>query len=150
MQRATSGKFDQHFPATLGSQLGVLRLKIDDTIDMRLHIWDTSGQEKYMSLTRQYYKGAHAVFLTYSTCNLNSFHKIEFWHQEVLKESDPSILCFLVGTQNDKVNERKVSLEMAYKVCKERELSYFMETSAKTGENVDEMFCQLGKMLYKE
>ena len=57
-------------------------------------------------------------------------------------------LCFLIANQKDRELEREVGLDKAEKFKQIKNLDYFAETSAKTGDNVKETFISVGKMLY--
>ena len=72
------------------------------------------------------------------------------WYSEVKSQSEPDALCFLVGNKKDCENEREVGLDKAEKFKHIKGLDYFTETSAKTGENVQETFLTIAKMLYQK
>ena len=57
---------------TVGVEFGTLLLKIED-VRIKLQIWDTAGQESFQSMAKIFYRGAHAVFLTYNITSLESF-----------------------------------------------------------------------------
>jgi GTPase SAR1 family protein len=75
---------------------------------------------------------------------------MDSWFREVKAQSEPDALIFLVGNQCDRESEREVSREKAEKFKKERGIDYFIETSAKTNENVEKLFMMAGKMLFKK
>ena len=67
---------------TVGVEFGTLLLKIDD-VRIKLQIWDTAGQENFQSITKIFYRGAHAVFLTYNITSMDSFQNMDTWYSEV-------------------------------------------------------------------
>ena len=72
------------------------------------------------------------------------------WYSEVKSQSEPDALIFLVGNKKDCENEREVGLDKAEKFKHIKQLDYFTETSAKTGENVKDTFLNIAKMLYQK
>jgi Ras-related protein Rab-14 len=68
----------------------------------------------------------------------------------VKTQSEPDALIFLIGNQCDREIERDVETDRAEKFKKERRLDYFLEASAKTGENVEKAFIMAAKMLFKK
>jgi len=147
MHRVTTNEFMEDHEVTVGVEFGTLLLKIDDT-KIKLQIWDTAGQENFQSITKIFYRGAHAVFLTYNITSLESFQNMDNWYSEVKSQSEPDALIFLVGNKKDCENEREVGLDKAEKFKHIKNLDLFQETSAKTGENVNETFLSIAKMLY--
>ncbi|XP_074237855.1 ras-related protein Rab-26 isoform X3 [Saimiri boliviensis] len=95
-----------------------------DGVKVKLQMWDTAGQERFRSVTHAYYRDAHALLLLYDVTNKASFDNI----------------------QVDSAHERVVKREDGEKLAKEYGLP-FMETSAKTGLNVDLAFTAIAKEL---
>lgn len=107
----------------------------------KLQIWDTAGQERFRSVTRSYYRGATGAILVYDIANRESFNHINSWLQDAktLGRSDASIV--VVGNKCDRAEDREVSVEEGEKLAQDNGL-LFLESSALTGENVDEVFLQ--------
>lgn len=96
---------------------------------------DTAGQERYRSLTRQYFRNAHGVVLVYDITDRSTFRHIDIWIDEVrsaASEFDPVLL--MIGNKSDLVDKRSVSLEEAQRRA-EQENMFFLETSARQGYN---------------
>ena len=72
------------------------------------------------------------------------------WHAEVKSQSEPDALCFLIGNQKDLENQREVGIDKAEKFKHIKQLDFFAETSAKTGDNVTETFVNIAKLLYQK
>ncbi|XP_018415436.1 PREDICTED: ras-related protein Rab-17 [Nanorana parkeri] len=110
----------------------------EKTLDFE--IWDTAGQERYHSVCHLYYRGASAAMLVYDITSKETFLRAQLWLQELQKyiSSEEMVIAF-VGNKTDLNSERKVSLEDAQAFA-EQERLLFMETSAKTGEGVKEVF----------
>ena len=149
MHRVTTNEFSEDHEVTVGVEFGSLLVKMEDTV-FKLQIWDTAGQESFQSITKIFYRGAHAVLLTYSIASQLSFQNLSHWFNEIKTQSEPDAIVILVGNQKDRTEEREVSYEQAERFRKENGIEYFIETSAKTSENVQEAFIMAAKMLYKK
>ncbi|KAJ5116892.1 Ras-like GTP-binding protein RYL2 [Penicillium angulare] len=113
-------------PSTTTSTVGasfITKRVIDTTSDttVRLQIWDTAGQERFRSISRLYYRGAHACLLCYDITDENSFQEMAGWLRELRKnlgddnETDPPLVIHVVGTKSDIValdpSKRRVPFE---------------------------------------
>ena len=153
MHRVTTNEFSEDHEVTVGVEFGSLLLKMSDGNNQsvfKLQIWDTAGQESFQSITKIFYRGAHAVLLTYSVASMTSFTNLTHWCNEVRTQSEPDAILILVGNQADRESEREVSTEAGERFAKDNNIQYFIETSAKTDMNVRETFIMAAKMLYKK
>lgn len=77
MHRVTTNEFSEDHEVTVGVEFGSLLIKMGEPADsqsvFKLQIWDTAGQESFQSITKIFYRGAHAVLLTYSVASMQSF-----------------------------------------------------------------------------
>ncbi|XP_077128449.1 ras-related protein Rab-17 isoform X1 [Ranitomeya variabilis] len=105
-----------------------------------LEIWDTAGQERYHSVCHLYYRGASAALLVYDISSKETFTRAQLWLQELQKYvCSGEMVIALVGNKSDLQDDRKVSAEDAKAFAEQKRL-LFMETSAKTGHGVKEVF----------
>ena len=98
LNRLTQDRFDTEHNCTIGVEFGSLCVKVEDT-RLKLQIWDTAGQECFRSVTKIFYRAAHAVFLCYSITNRETFNSLESWLQEVEDQCYPDVMIFLVGNK---------------------------------------------------
>ncbi|XP_016830645.2 ras-related protein Rab-26 isoform X1 [Cricetulus griseus] len=117
-----------------------------DGMKVKLQIWDTAGQERFRSVTHAYYRDAHALLLLYDITNKDSFDNIQAWLTEIQEYAQQDVVLMLLGNKVDSTQERVVKREDGEKLAKEYGLP-FMETSAKTGLNVDLAFTAIAKEL---
>ncbi|XP_004628163.1 ras-related protein Rab-26 isoform X3 [Octodon degus] len=117
-----------------------------DGMKVKLQIWDTAGQERFRSVTHAYYRDAHALLLLYDVTNKTSFDNIQAWLTEIQEYAQDDVVLMLLGNKVDSTQERAVKREDGEKLAKEYGLPY-METSAKTGVNVDLAFTAIAKEL---
>lgn len=114
----------------------------------KLQIWDTAGQESFKSITKIFYRGAHCIFLAYDITRLETFNNLNTWYNEVMDQSEPDVILFLVGNKLDMEDKREVSLDRVEKFKREKGIHFHFETSAMTGENIEDLFIMASKILY--
>ncbi|KRZ66532.1 Ras-related protein Rab-26 [Trichinella papuae] len=113
---------------------------------VKLQVWDTAGQERFHSLTRAYYRDTDAVLLLFDLTNYDSFIRCRSWLADVKENSLECAFICLVGSKLDLQGKRVVKFEEAIKMAQDFNLSY-IETSSKTGENVNALFYITAKYL---
>ncbi|KAJ5469294.1 Ras-like GTP-binding protein RYL2 [Penicillium diatomitis] len=131
VQRYVRNNFD---PATTTSTVGasfVTKRVLDTTSDtiVRLQIWDTAGQERFRSISRLYYRGAHACLLCYDITDESSFQEMAGWLRELRRnigggagDLDPLVI-HVVGTKSDIVADDPAKRQVPF----ERTIAYVAE-----------------------
>ncbi len=147
--RATQEEFKKNYQPTIGLEYFTIFIKLNYKI-IKLLIWDTCGQEKYCSLISNYYRNASLAIIVYSVDNLESFKDIDFWIKELKLNSSPDIKLMLIGNKKDLIEERQVQYDEGKKIANDYGFYYFSETSAKTGENVKEIFIKATRIVYED
>lgn len=110
-----------------------------------LVIWDIAGQAGFKNIRERYYTGANAAFIVYDVTRPETFQNVPNWLKDILEFVPDPIPLTLVGNKIDL--PREVRREAGESLAKEME-AVFIETSAKTGENVEAAFANLtGKIL---
>jgi len=139
------------YKMTHGVALGVKSLTLKDGKNVRLQIWDLGDQERFRSLRKLYFAGALSTILLYDITNKESsnINNLDEWCQEI-RTNAGDIPILLVGNKRDLPENREVSSEDALMLNEHFNLSGTLEISAKTGENVEEMFIQLSKLMLTE
>ncbi|XP_010191571.1 PREDICTED: ras-related protein Rab-17 [Mesitornis unicolor] len=116
---------------------------------VKFEIWDTAGQEKYHSVCHLYYRGASAALLVYDIANKETLNRAKLWLRELEKEFLPDeIVIALVGNKTDLAAEREVATEEGQEFARTEGL-LFMETSAKSSHQVDDIFMAIAQELLK-
>ena len=90
------------------------------------------------------------AIIVYSIDSQNSFESVEEWIDEIKSQTNPNIKIFLIGNKVDLESQRCVDKDIAEQISKEHNLDFFMETSAKTGENAQKLFVVAAKILVDE
>nr|ACO14891.1 Ras-related protein Rab-39B [Caligus clemensi] len=148
----TDGSFGEVSDPTVGIDFFAKLLPVKDGRVMKLLLWDTAGQERFRSITRSYYRNTVAALLIYDICNRESFTHVPTWMAEAKKHMEPHKCVFiLVGCKYDIAESgpgiREVPTEEARTFAELHGLQ-FLETSAKTGQNVDKVFRMLSQEIY--
>ena len=146
---AVKNIFDDAYNATVGFEFFTFNVKINGKI-IKLQIWDTCGQELYRSLITNFYRNSSLAIMVYAINSKESFENIEMWLRELRTHSNPDAKVFLIGNKIDLENQRQVEKEKGEQFCKENKLNLFMESSAKTGVNAQNIFIQAAKTLYDD
>ena len=133
-----NGKFNEDFKATVGVEFGAKNIEINGRI-YRIQIWDTAGQENFRSIARAYYKNSICACIVYDITSRNSFNSVQSWIDDCTKQTPRNILLLLIGNKNDLNDKREVQYEEGEEIAKKKNM-IFLETSAKTGNNIDKIF----------
>jgi len=145
--RFVKGQFLDYQESTIGAAFFSQTLAVNE-VTVKFEIWDTAGQERYHSLAPMYYRGAAAAIIVYDITNSDSFARAKNWVLELQKQGNPNLVMALAGNKADVAAKRKVEAEEAETYAKENGL-FFMETSAKTAQNVNELFYEIARRLPK-
>ena len=105
---------------------------------IRINLWDTIGQEKYIQLTKIFYKNTDCFIIGFDITSKSSFNSIEYFYNGIKSNMDNNPLFYLVGNKSDLFMNREIKEEEAMDYAKEKNIKYF-EVSAKQGSNVEEL-----------
>ena len=134
--------FKEAYACTVGVDFKVKTVVLDQNLKVDLQIWDTSGEERFRTITRQYYRDAAGIILIFDVTNEKSFSDIATWIDEINLVARKSVNIILVGNKADLEKNRVISYETANRFAMNHQIEYF-ESSAKTGHHVSDVFEKL-------
>ncbi|XP_039618306.1 ras-related protein Rab-6B isoform X1 [Erpetoichthys calabaricus] len=142
--------FDNTYQATIGIDFLSKTMYLEDRTllehQVRLQLWDTAGQERFRSLIPSYIRDSTVAVVVYDITNINSFQQTSKWIDDVRTERGSDVIIMLVGNKTDLADKRQITIEQGEKKAKELNVM-FIETSAKTGYNVKQLFRRVAAAL---
>ena len=140
---------DNKFYESNISTMGVDYLEkiiVYNKFEIRLQIWDTSGEEKFRSITKNFYRNADGLLVVFDLTKKESFVNVGSWINEA-KENNDKLKIILIGNKLDLKDGRIVTIDLAKKFAEKNNLKY-IETSAKDGTNINESFQTIIDLLF--
>ena len=142
--RYTNGTFGGQYIATVGIEHYTKQETINN-LKICVKVWDTAGQERFRAITPNILRNAEGIVLVYDVTNTESFENLKFWINSIktnFGENIGVLPIITIGNKIDMEDMREINKDEAKKFAKENNYKYF-ETSAKTGEGVDEAFIEI-------
>ncbi|TET58616.1 MAG: GTP-binding protein [Promethearchaeota archaeon] len=133
--------FSNDLKKTIGSNFLIKDVELDGK-SIRLLLWDIGGQPQFHKLRTIYFKGSNAALGVFDLSSSQTLLKIPGWISSIKKTVKKTIPMVLIGNKADL--EREVDRLEAEDLAKRLNCEY-METSAKTGENVELVFEKIAK-----
>lgn len=133
--------YNQYLPetiSTMGVEFHVIK-RVIDNVAVKIHLWDTAGQESLRTIIRSFYFSKTIYYLLYDISNRQSFENIEKWIEDVKMYSindDP--IFVIIGNKNDQYHDRVVTQDEGIRLGQEHN-AFFMEISCKDGIGIEEI-----------
>ncbi|MHA1733217.1 MAG: Rab family GTPase [Promethearchaeota archaeon] len=156
INRYVDQTFREDYRPTLGASIIAKDLNVqsqDGQVDylVRLVLWDIAGQEKYEAVRQMYFQGCSGAIIVYDITRIPTFKEIETkWIRDFNAHADDDASFILIGNKKDLEEIRNVDTAEGEKLAGEIKASAFVETSAKTGENVEFIFDLIVKDILKK
>ena len=144
LTRYADNTFHEEHMATVGLDFKEKNVNLDNGKTIKVQIWDTAGQDRFKSITKNYYKGAHGIILIYDVTKRKTFDNLKNWIDTIKEEVSDKVSVILVGNKIDNIDNRVVTTQEGQGIANEYNLQFY-ETSAKTGDNIDIAFNDLIK-----
>lgn len=143
--RFADNTYTDSYISTIGVDFKIRTLDIDGKT-VKLQIWDTAGQERFRTITSSYYRGAHGIIVVYDVTDKVSFNNVKQWLGEIDRYACQSVNKLLVGNKADLTEKKVVDVNEAKEFADSLGIS-FLETSAKSSQNVEEAFLTMTKQI---
>lgn len=138
--------FRHEYTCTVGVDFKIKTVTLPKNKKVDLQIWDTSGEERFKTITRQYYRDAAGIVLVYDVTNEKSFADVVHWIEDIRLCAKSNVSIVLVGNKTDLENQRVVSYRTAQQYARHNDIEYY-ETSARTGQSVGKLFSDLAQIM---
>lgn len=142
--RYADNEFIESFISTIGVDFRFKNIAVADK-RIKLQIWDTAGQERFRTITNTYYRSADGVVMVYDVTNRESFEHVRGWLKEASQHAPPGFCKMLVGNKSDRT-DRAVPEAEGRALAEELHMP-FLETSARTADNVEAAFLKMSEQL---
>ncbi len=141
--------FDQDYKSTIGTNIMRIDYKVMDKVTVAFSLWDLAGQQFFQKVRQMYLSGCQAAMFVYDVTRPDTLFNLKNWQNELHTVMGTEVASLMVGNKIDLIEDRKISFDEGKKVAEELGLSY-LETSAKTGDNVNRAFGALAFLLVKD
>eukprot|EP01118_Nematostelium_gracile_P009173 TRINITY_DN306_c0_g5_i1.p1 TRINITY_DN306_c0_g5~~TRINITY_DN306_c0_g5_i1.p1 ORF type:complete len:238 (-),score=58.41 TRINITY_DN306_c0_g5_i1:55-669(-) len=143
--RFADNTYTDSYISTIGVDFKIRTLDIDGKT-VKLQIWDTAGQERFRTITSSYYRGAHGIIVVYDVTDKVSFNNVKQWLGEIDRYACQSVNKLLVGNKADLTEKKVVEYNESKEFADSLGIS-FLETSAKSAQNVEEAFLTMTRQI---
>ena len=148
VERYINDQFEPNYMSTLGYNVYEKQIPHDNLV-ISLMIYDVGGQEQFRDLRKKYAEGANTAFIIYDIANRVTFEKVPDWKHNLYQFAG-EIPFIVIGNKSDLEADRKVTFEEAMELSYQLGALDFIETSAKTGSEVERAFNNLSINTYKD
>ncbi len=149
VNRYLTQKFSEEYIVTIGSQFAVKTVNVESangrSVVVKLLVWDLAGQQRFDFIRGSYYRGSKGALLVFDTTRKSTWIELPKWIKEIDDALDEKIPTILLANKVDLVEHRIITREMALQFVEENGLVGYLETSALSGQNVEEAFYMLAK-----
>jgi len=146
--RFADDTYTESYISTIGVDFKIRTIELDGKT-IKLQIWDTAGQERFRTITSSYYRGAHGIIVVYDVTDEESFNNVKTWLNEINRYANENVNKLLVGNKSDLTSKKVVDHATAKAFADEIGIP-FLETSAKSAENVEQAFMRMAQEIKKQ
>ncbi|MFW9846867.1 MAG: GTP-binding protein [Candidatus Thorarchaeota archaeon] len=148
--RFTLGGFEADYKRTIGSDFAIKELELKDIKStVKLQVWDLAGQPRFEIVRQGFYRGARGGLLVYDVTRRRTFLNIARWKEECFENLKYTIPLVVVANKVDLADSRVIKTKEGEQYAKENNFLY-VESSALTGENVEEAYATLCRVMIEE
>jgi len=144
----SKGKFEEIYKPTIGVSIKEKKLQISKDYNLFLYLLDLGGLKSFAKIRKFYYNYSDAVLILFDYAKMETFNKISYWIEESRHfVKDKSIPIVLIGNKIDLAENREDIKIKAKNLADQYNIPFF-ETSAYTGEGIDELFTYIISTLF--
>ena len=143
--RFSKNEFSTNYHSTIGIEFSTKSITINNK-NLRIQVWDTAGQEKFLGITKNYFKDCCCVLIIYDITNRQTFNNLQNWINTIQNYCNKYITLYMIGNKCDLEEQREVNYEEGEKFAQENNI-HFNESSAKENININEIFEECTKII---
>ena len=148
IKRYINNTYSEEYISTIGTDLSKKAISIGGNKNINLFIWDTCGQEKFRSVTKQYFIDAQSILLVFDLTDIKSFNDLNSWIKEAENYINDDCIFFLFGNKSDENDKRQVSsIEIKKLMKKHQKIKKYFEVSALNGDEIEISFDKICNFL---
>jgi Ras-related protein Rab-2A len=149
IERYIKGTFNAHTILTIGVQHSLYSITSSTGKKFAYQIWDLGGEERFKVIVPIYVRGSCGGIIVFDESRFITFKNLDDWITLIKKDLDPSVPVILVSTKSDLVDRPQISEESINELLTRYKLKAYFRTSAKTGNNINEIFQTLADLIEK-
>jgi small GTP-binding protein len=151
MRRFVENRFESTYQFTIGVDISAKDVKYEEGKYAKLSIWDMGGQERFKVLRRSFFEGTHGALLVFDLSRAQTFAAMKKWLSDLRSMVEERIPIIIIGNKSDLISEVGETIKKNEpSSLAEKENSIYIETSAKTGENVEKAFLELTQLMREQ
>ncbi|MFX1305088.1 MAG: Rab family GTPase [Promethearchaeota archaeon] len=150
LNRFVHNEFALKYKMTIGVDFLTKTVEYQPSKFVKLHIWDIGAQERFKFLHRSFYEGASGALVTFDLSRQTTFSSMKTWLSEMRSVMKNEIPKVIIGNKSDLIPLIGFIIDRsAVEQYAQNQNCFYIETSAKTGENVEKAFLELTRLMVK-
>lgn len=151
IRRFVENKFSFQYKFTIGVDFLTKSVEYEPEKIARLAIWDIGGQDRFKSLRRNFYDGTNGALVVFDLSRAQTFPRMKEWVSDLRQSIEKDVPIIILGNKKDLVSEvGRVIDQNEVNQFAEKVGSLLIETSAKTGDNVENVFVELTRKIVQK
>ena len=151
LNRFVHNEYAMKYKLTIGVDFLTKSVEYQPSKFVKLHIWDIGGQERFIFLHRSFYEGTSGALRAFDLSRQNTFSSMKTWLSEMQSIMTNEIPKGIIGNKTDLIPQiGQIIDKSAVEQYAQNEDCFYIETSAKTGENVEKAFLELIQRMVKK
>lgn len=139
LTRIIENNFKEQVNSTVGVDYKYQERKVNGE-DVGVELWDTSGQDKYRSVAKNFFRNSDGVIIVFSMSEDTSLTGLEYWMNQIKDNLDSDVPKILLANKCDLTKEfSEEAKKMVEKIRADENIKMF-KVSAKTGVNIKEAY----------
>ena len=151
LNRLCNNNFMTMYSSTIGVDFKVYHIYLEDyNVNVKLQIWDTAGQEKFLSIVRTYFRKMAGCIIVYDITNIKSFNSLDKWIDEIYQNCSKLPIIAVTGNKTDLDKQREVENKQLKGWISKQDCDIInYEISVKNDNNINCLFEDLTKKIYE-